>query len=47
LRVAPLLVTEVAAVVTTVGGVGGWATVLKLTIDPFDVPAELVAATRK
>ena len=45
-NVAPLAVTEVAAFVVTVGA-GAAAVVLKLRIDPFDVPAALEAATRK
>ena len=44
LRVALLVVIDVAALVATVGGC---ASVLKLTISPSDVPAELVATTRK
>ena len=43
--VAPLVVIPVAAEVETMGGVD--EVVVKLTIDPFDVPAELEAATRK
>ena len=43
-NVAPVVVIDVAALVVTVGD---GAVVLKLRIDPFDVPAELEAATRK
>jgi hypothetical protein len=43
---APLAVTDVAGFVLTVGTATD-AVVVKLTIDPFDVPAELEAATRK
>ena len=45
-KVALLTVTEVAAFVVTVGAAAA-AVVLKLAIDPFDVPAVLEAATRK
>ena len=44
-NVAPADVTEVAAFVVTVGAAAA-AVVLKLAIDPFDVPAVLEAATR-
>jgi hypothetical protein len=43
--VAPPDVTEVAALVDTVGGRA--ATVLKLRIDPFTVPPAFEAAARK
>ena len=42
--VALLAVTEVTAFVVTVGA---RAVVTKLTIEPFEVPAELDAATRQ
>ena len=45
-NVPPSTVTEVAAFVVTVGAAAA-AVVLKLAIDPFDVPAALEAATRK
>ena len=43
-NVAPLDVTAVATFVVTVGA--KMAVVVKLAIDPFDVPAVLEAATR-
>ncbi|MCP2501016.1 MAG: hypothetical protein NCA08_05565 [Deltaproteobacteria bacterium] len=46
LSTAPLAVTDVAGFVVTVGATAA-DVVLKLAIDPFDVPAELEAATRK
>jgi hypothetical protein len=42
----PSAVTDVAAFVVTVGATAA-VVVLKLAIDPFDVPAELEAAARK
>ena len=43
-NLAPVVVIEVAALVVTVGA---RAVVTKLTIEPFEVPAELDAATRQ
>jgi hypothetical protein len=45
-KTPPAVVTDVAAFVVTAGATAA-VVVLKLAIDPFDVPAELEAAERK
>jgi hypothetical protein len=45
-KTPPVVVTDVVALVVTVGATAA-VVVLKLAIEPFDVPAEFEAAARK